>query len=254
MNFPVSLYARSGLLACLVVAAPAAVHAADDAAAEDAKPVSYKLTTGLYRSTGGDLPTAQGLDINLRATGGFGNAWAGQFRAPVQQVTQTRLGWDHNFKLGPVRFMPSLEVATGSYLGGSASLETGDSWFAGVGLSRTNLRNFVNLNFDPGDSWSLSGGYRWRDNDSLSLLMVRDNRLNPDQQNVHLVWRTPIAGDQRLTLDLLSKKGLVAGVPIQRMGLSVGYDWPRFFVRMAWDPNVNFTSQDMFRLSVGTRF
>ena len=76
----------------------------------------------------------------------------------------------------------------------------------------------------------------------------------PDQQHVHLVYRTPVAGDQRLMLDLLSKRGLVEGVYIRRVGLSVGYDWPHYFVRVAWDPNVNFTPQDMLRLSVGTRF
>ena len=254
MNTLLSICVRGGLLACLAVAAPAAIFAADGAT-EDPKPVSYKLTTGLYQSTGGGLPSAQGLDVNLRATTGFGNAWVGWFRSPVQQVTQTRVGWDNTFKLGPVlRFTPSLQVASGGFLGGSAYLEAGNTWFAGVGVGRTNLRNYVNLNFDPNDAWMLSGGYRWGNNESLTLLIVRDNRLNPDQQNVHLMYRMPIVGDQRLTLDLLSKKGLVAGVPIQRVGLSVGYDWPDFFARIAWDPNVNFTSQDMLRLSVGTRF
>ncbi|MEO6015803.1 MAG: hypothetical protein ABIP46_00995, partial [Polaromonas sp.] len=162
--------------------------------------------------------------------------------------------WDNTFKLGPVRFMPSLQIASGGFIGGSAALETGDTWFAGVGVGRTNLRNYVNLNFDPNDALMLSGGYRWADNDSLALQVVRDNRLNPDQQHVHLVYRTPVAGEDRLTLDLLAKQGLVAGVPIRRMGLSVGYDWPRYFVRVAWDPLVNFTTQDMLRLSVGTRF
>ena len=100
----------------------------------------------------------------------------------------------------------------------------------------------------------LSGGYRWADNQSLALQVVRDNRLNPNQQNVHLVYRTPVNGSDRLTLDLLQKKGLVGGVPISRFGLSVGYDWPSYFVRVAWDPQVNFTAQDMLRLSVGTRF
>jgi hypothetical protein len=34
----------------------------------------------------------------------------------------------------------------------------------------------------------------------------------------------------------------------------VGYDWPTYFVRLAWDPKVNFTPQDMVRLSAGVRF
>ena len=100
----------------------------------------------------------------------------------------------------------------------------------------------------------LSGGYRWSDSNSLALQLVRDNRLNPDQQHLHVVYRQPLPDDERLTLDLLAKRGLVAGVPIQRFGVSVVYDWPRYFMRVAWDPLVNFTQQDMLRLSVGTRF
>ena len=242
-------------LAALFVAGvfPAAALAAEEGLAAG-QPVSYKLTTGLYQLSGGGLPAGPGLDVNLRANGGFGNAWVGVYRSPVQDVKQSRIGWDNTFRLGPVRFIPSLQIASGGFIGGSAALETGDSWFAGVGVGRTNLRNYVNLNFDPNDALMLSGGYRWADNDSLTLQVVRDNRLNPDQQHVHLVYRTPVAGEDRLTLDLLAKQGLVAGVPIRRMGLSVGYDWPRYFVRVAWDPLVNFTTQDMLRLSVGTRF
>jgi len=255
MNSILPFRLRSGVPSLLVMAlaVPGAAWAAGEAA-EGAQPVSFKLTTGLYQLTGGGLPSGPGLDVNLRASSDFGNAWVGWFRSPVLEVTQTRAGWDRTFNLGSVRFMPSLQVASGGFWGGSASLEAGSTWFAGVGLGRTNLRNYVNLNFDPNDAWMLSGGYRWGDNHSLVLQMVRDNRLNPDQQHVHLVYRTPIADDQRLTLDLLSKKGLVAGVPIQRLGLSVAYDWPSYFVRVAWDPQVNFTPQDMLRLSVGMRF
>ncbi|MES2191671.1 MAG: hypothetical protein V4454_16245 [Pseudomonadota bacterium] len=227
--------------------------AADDAVAADAK-VAFKFTGGLYQLRGGGLPNASALDLNLRASGSFGNAWVGQFRSPSQAITQTRLGWDRMFDLGAVRLSPSLEIATGGYVGGSAYLETGKTWVAGVGLSRTNLQNFVNLNFDPGDAYTLAGGYRWADNRSLILSLIRDNRLNPDQQNVHLIYRSPVNGDQRLTLDGLYKTGLVSGVTVRELGFSVTYDWPRFFVRAVWDPKVNFTTQDMFRLSVGTRF
>ena len=227
------------------------------ACAADAEPVSYKLTIGVYQLSGGGLPSGPGLDVNLRTSGGLtgsGNAWIGLYRSPVQAVKQYRAGWDNTFKLGPVRLTPSLQIASGGFVGGSAYLETGSTWFAGAGLGRTNLRPYANLNFDPNDAYTLAGGYRWADNHVLTLQLVRDNRLNPDQQNVHLIYRTPINGDNRLTLDLLSKKGLVAGAPIQRIGLSVGYDWPSFFVRVAYDPLVNFSTQDMLRLSAGVRF
>lgn len=253
MNFSVSFLSRARLLVCFAIVVSGVASAAEEAAT-GSKPISFKLTTGLYQLSGGGLPPGPGLDVNLRSTSDIGNLWAGWFRSPVQALTQTRGGWDHTFKLGPVRFMPSVQIASGGFLGGSASVEAGDTWFAGVGLGRTNLRNYVNLNFDPNDAWMLSGGYRWADNHSLALQIVRDNRENPDQQNVHLVYRTPVNETDRLTLDVLQKKGLVGGSAISRFGLSAGYDWPQYFVRAAWDPRVNFTAQDMLRLSAGVRF
>lgn len=98
------------------------------------------------------------------------------------------------------------------------------------------------------------GGYKWTDGTALSLSLIRDNRLNPDQQDVHLVYRLPLPERQRLTVDLLAKQGTVDGRFIRRAGLTVTYDWPRWFVRAAYDPKVNFTTQNMVRLSVGTRF
>ncbi|MES2510307.1 MAG: hypothetical protein V4625_10280 [Pseudomonadota bacterium] len=243
--------------ACLAVLllVPAGSFAADDVGdAAEPGAVAFKFTSGLYQLRGGGLPTGEALDLNLRASGRFGNAWLGQFRSPSQAITQTRIGWDRTFDFGAVRVVPSLEVASGGYAGASIYGEAGTSWFAGAGLSRTNLQNFVNLNFDPGDSYTLAAGYRWSGNQALTLSRIRDNRLNPDQQNVHLIYRGAVNGNHRLTLDGVYKTGLVAGVMAREVGLSATYDWPRFFVRAAWDPKVNFTTQDMLRLSVGTRF
>lgn len=244
---------RFGALLALLLVRGVVAHAANDAA-QPLDVVSYKLTAGQYQLSGGGLPAASGLDVNLRATGSFGNAWFGWYGSPSQDIKQVRAGWDNSYTLGPVRVLPSLQIASGGFVGGSLSVETGDSWFVGVGAGRTNLRSYANLNFDPNDAWMLSGGYRWAGNRSVALQAVRDNRQNPDQQNIHLVYRAPVNGNDRLTLDLLQKRGLVAGLPIQKFGLSVGYDWPRYFVRVAYDPLVNFTTQDMLRLSAGMRF
>ena len=242
-------FGRCGLLAMALGATAASM--AQDAAS---RAPAFKFTTGLYQLSGGGLPTGPALDLNLRHSSALGNLWLGWFRSPVLEATQTRAGWDHSFALGPVRVMPSLQLASGGFWGGSLGVEAGERWFAGAGLGRTNLRNYVNLNFDPNDAWMLSGGYRWQDGGSLSLQWVRDNRNNPDQRHLHLVYRTPRPGDERLTLDLLDKQGLVDGTPIHRLGLSIGYDWPRHFVRVTYDPLVNFTPQNMWRLSMGTRF
>ena len=245
-----SLLSFTALLAILL--APPSFAA--DNAAESPAPTTYKFTSGLYNFTGGNLPTGQGLDLNLRASGGYGNVWVGWFRSPLLQVHQTRAGWDHTYTTGSVRWMPSLQIASGGFVGGSLGFETGDTWFAGAGLGRTNLRNYVNLNFDPNDAVMLSGGYRWADKSTLTAQLIRDNRQNPDQQHIHLIYKTPIRQDDRLTLDLLSKQGLVDGVRSHRLGFSAGYDWPQYFVRLAWDPQTNFTAQDMLRLSLGVRF
>jgi hypothetical protein len=238
---------------CAIAAAFVTALATSATRADDAAP--FKLTTGLYfLSAGGGVASGPALDVNLRHTSEFGNVWVGWFRAPVLEVSQVRAGWDRSYSIGAVRVMPSLQWASGGFWGGSLAAEAGSTWFAGAGLGRTNLRPYANLNFDPNDAWTLSGGYRWGDNHALSVQVVRDNRENPDQQHVHVVYRTPIAGDQRLTVDLLAKRGLVDGTPIRRIGLSVGYDWRRHFVRVAWDPKVNFTAQDMLRLSGGVRF
>ena len=231
----------------LMTIAAAAAHADDGAA-------PFKLSTGVYHLSGGGLPAGNAVDVNLRHSSEFGNVWVGYFRAPVLEVSQLRVGWDRTLAFGPVRVMPSLQWASGGFWGGSVAAEIGESWFVGAGVGRTNLRPYANLNFDPNDAWMLSGGYRWADNHALTLLLVRDNRENPDQQHLHLVYRTPVEGGQRLTLDLLAKRGLVDGEPIRRVGASVAYDWPRHFVRVAWDPKVNFTAQNMLRLSAGLRF
>lgn len=219
---------------------------------DDATP--FKLTVGDYYLSGGDLSAAHSLDVNLRYTYADGHFWVGWYRAPSLDVSQLRGGWDATYALGPVRILPSLQAASGGFVGSSLAVETGDSWFVGTGLGRTNLRPYANLNFDPNDSYTVYGGYKWADDTALSLAMVRDNRQNPDQQHVHLVYRVPTHDGQRLTIDLLAKQGTVDGRYIRRTGLSLTYDWPRYFVRAAYDPKVNFTAQNMFRVSVGSRF
>lgn len=215
---------------------------------------AFKLTMGLYQSSGGGEPSSDSTDINLRHSSALGNVWIGRYVAPARELIQDRAGWDRNFTVGALRIQPSAQVATGGALNGSVGVETGEDWYVGAGFGRTNQRETVNLNFDPNDAYSLSGGYRWAEGASLGLLYVRDDRLNPDQQHLHLVWRTPLAVGHRLTVDLLHKRGLVEDEMIERTGLSVAYDWPRWFLRLSYDPKVNFTPQDMWRLAFGTRF
>jgi hypothetical protein len=225
----------------------AASVCAQDAAA------SYKLTTGVYALTGVGSPS-HGLDVNLRRTSENGDLWLAWYRSAEQNVSQPRVGWDSTYQASAWRVMPSVQAASSGFWGGSLSVETGETWFAGVGLGRTNLRPYTNLNFDPNDAWMASAGYRWSSVQSLSFQVVRDNRENPDQQHVHALYRTGLSHGQRLTVDMLFKSGLVNDQFTRRTGLSVTYDWPQFFTRVAYDPIINFTLQTMWRVSVGTRF
>jgi hypothetical protein len=220
---------------------------------EPAEP-PFKLTIGAYRVSGGGLPPGPGLDMNLRYTYGDGNVWVGWFRSPVLDFAQPRVGWDHTFTLGPVRLLPSLQAASGGFVGGSLAVETGDSWFIGAGLGRTNLRNYANLNFDPNDSYTVYGGYKWPDGTALSLSLIRDNRMNPDQQDVHLVYRVPLPDRQRPDRRSAGQAGH-GGRPVHSP------HGPHRHLRLAalvrsrgLRPKVNFTPQNMVRLSFGTRF
>jgi len=89
------------------------------------------------------------------------------------------------------------------------------SWFARVDLGHA--QSATQWGTDVRQVVGLAGGYRWRDGESLSL---------------HL---THAPGQERL-------------------GLSVRYDWPRYFVRLSSDPKLNEVPQDRLRFSAGVRF
>ena len=153
-----------------------------------------------------------------------------------------------------MRVLPSLQFASGGFANGSVQVETGSPYFVGMGFGRTNLRPYWNLNFDPNDSYMLSTGFRDAGGQSFVMQYVRDNREHPDQQHLHFVYRRPMEGDRRITLDLLRKQGLVDDGMIRRWGLALTHDWPRYFVRVAYDPKANFSQDDMWRVSIGMRF
>ncbi|MGZ5571908.1 MAG: hypothetical protein ACXWHZ_04205 [Usitatibacter sp.] len=239
-------------IAFFILGLQSPAQAGDAPARPDEVPAAehpFKLTLGWYRFS----DDTHGIDTNLRHTSEWGNAWVGFFRLAGQRIDQWRTGWDRTFG-SAVRFSPSVQLASGGFVGGSAQVEAGAPWFAGAGIGRTNLRPYYNLNFDPNDSYALSAGRRDESGQLFTLLMVRDNRENPDQRHFHFVYRQPIAAGKRLTFDALYKVGRVDEETIRRWGFTVTYDWPRVFIRLARDPNTNFTPVDAWRLSFGTRF
>ena len=250
--------ARAALAVAAVMALPAAALAAGQAAdaqadaehAAQTEEMPFKATAGIYRISGGAL----GFDVNLRYSSWLGNFWAGYFDSNDTDVRQGRVGWDRVFVLGPVRVLPTAQWASGGFLGGAVAAEIGWPWFVGGGYGRTNEKTYVNLNFDPNDAWLVSAGHRGEDGSVAMLQWIIGERINQDQQVVHAIYRRPLAGGNRLTLDISYKHGPVDGETIGKVGAALGYDWPRFFVRIAWDPKVNFTPDDMWRMQIGMRF
>ena len=94
---------------------------------------AWKLTSGWYHFSN----STNAGDFNLRYTWkDVGNLWAGYYIPQHPDPDQWRGGWDSQFDLGLIRIMPSLQVASGDFFGGSFGIETGKSWFIGAGYSR----------------------------------------------------------------------------------------------------------------------
>jgi hypothetical protein len=104
------------------------------------------------------------------------------------------------------------------FAGGGLSLAAGQNWFAEVAVGRS-----LRASADPAnlliaqDALRLGGGYRWGDGHALSVQLIGGRSSN-------------------------------------RLGLSVRYDWPRYFVRLSYDTDASPVPQDMLRFSAGIRF
>lgn len=66
------------------------------------------------------------------------------------------------------------------------------------------------------DMLSLGGGYRWRDGQSLSMQLTHSRQ--------------------------------------EGLGLSMRYDWPRYYLRLSYDPRPANAASDTLRFSAGIRF
>ena len=210
----------------------------------------FKLTIGNYRySEGGD-----GHDLNLRWRRGDTDVWIGAYRDPVFG-TQTRTGIDTSLSLGgSVTLQPSLQAASGGFVGGSLNFQIGDPWFALAGWGRTNLKPYFNLNFDPNDAITAAIGWHGDNGRTVSLTVVADDRLHTRQKDWHLYGRWPLSEDLRVTLDLLRKTGEGDSGSVRGWGWSATMDFRAWLVRLSRDPKQNFSTQDATRVAFGVRF
>ena len=212
---------------------------------------AFKLTPSYY-VTGG---LADAIDLNLRGGRGAHALWLAHYRRAAE-FEQTRIGYEYTVHLPIGQLIPSLQLASHGFAGGSLNAQIGDSVYALLGLGRTNLRDYYNLNFDPNDSIVVGLGTRLLPKSNVSLYTVRDNRLSTGQKVIHLVWRFAPDDHQRWTVDLSAKHGrpVADAEAVSGHALSLTYDYRQVFVRLARERRVNFSDADQTRVSIGLRF
>jgi hypothetical protein len=217
-----------------------------DARAADEQP--WKLTLGEYF-----FGSTTASDVNLRWQRSDTHVWVGGYH-DNDFGSQARAGFDTAIDIvDHVQLQPSVQVATRGFIGGSLNVQAGDAWFGLAGIGRTNLRPYYNLNFDPNDAIELGAGHRTDDGSLYTLFVVADDRLHTRQRDWHLNARLPLDRN-RITLDLLRKSGESDAGYIKAWGFSATYDWPGWFLKLAYDPYQNFSTQDEWRFSTGLRF
>ena len=217
---------------------------------ENADEFKSKLTLGIYFTRG-----ARVYDLNLRHQFGPWTAWIAGFYDP-QSNKLMRVGAQYDYRKGWLHIVPSLEVSTTRAMAGSLSSELGSGKTVVLaGVSRTNLRPFFDLFWDPGDSVQLGIARRLSSYDRISAFTIFDVRLHTQQQNTHVLWRHKLNRNNGITFDGLFKSGHTeSGEFIRNVGLGVYYDRPKWFWKLYYDPHVNFTNRTMVRTGIGLKF
>lgn len=258
---------RSKQCVCAHSAAMLLAWASASAAAEpdDGGPPAAARGEGIeWKLTGTSLHETQrrsAIDLNLRGKTGPNTFWLGHYQRGTDFL-QSRAGYEREERIPIGKVIGSAQVATRGFIGGTLTAELGTGRaYAIAGIGRTNLKPYYNLNFDPNDAVTVGAGWRAGKDSALTLLNIRDDRLGTGQRVTHFIYRTRPTRDTRWTFDLFHKNGYasVAGVSGERAsfkgtGFALAYDFEPYFVRIAWDPKVNFTGSDMLRLAGGLRF
>jgi hypothetical protein len=235
---------------CVVAACAAAWLISIPASAQTEDEYHGKMTLGVYTSGGQTT-----IDFNTRYSAGDWTGWLGWYGPHSEIGSQARAGLEYDMRRQRVLLIPSIQAASPSFVGGSLYSEIGGTMYAIAGVSRTNLKPYVNLNFDPNESWQLGVGAHFRPTDSAAAFTVWDNRLHTGQQNTHVVVRHYFAGAHRITLDASYKSGHEeSGEFVRGMAIATEIDLHRWFVKLARDAHVNFTAATMWRFGGGMRF
>ncbi len=208
-----------------------------------------KLTASAYF-----VPGDRTFDLNLRHKFGDVVAWAGDFVDPKGD-DQARIGAEYDLQRSWLLVVPTVQVGSNGLLAGQLYSEWGTRAFAIAGYSRTNLKPFYNLSWDPNESVQVGLGVHLEGEDRLFGFTIVDVRLHTKQQDTHVLWRHRRGNGDRVTLDALYKSGHADdGSSVHAAGIGVSYDRHRTFLKAFYDPHVNFGAERMIRLATGWRF
>jgi hypothetical protein len=208
----------------------------------------WKLTMGEYLYS-----DYLGTDLNARWRDNGSSAWVGVYSDRIFG-TQARGGADTAINLGKyLQLQPSIQAASMGFVGGSFNIQAGDAWYGIAGIGRTDARPYFNLNFDPNDALTLGAGHHSDAGISYYVILIEDDRFHTGQRDWHVNAQIPF-GVSHATLDLLHKTGLSDAGRISGWGGSANYDWPKWFLRLAYDPYQNFSAQSVWRFAGGIRF
>ncbi|HYX31329.1 MAG TPA: hypothetical protein VE863_22530 [Pyrinomonadaceae bacterium] len=217
---------------------------------ENADDFRSKLTFGVYFTKDG-----QSYDVNLRHQFGPNvTAWIAGF-ADTGGSKLIRIGGQYDYHKKWFHFVPSGEVETTKGVSVSLYSEWGYNTIAIAGYSRTNLKTFFDLFWDPGDSVTLGVGHKINSYDRIQAFTVFDVRLHTEQENTHVLYRHKLNRNNGITFDGFFKTGhLDNGKFIQTAGAGIYYDRPKWFWKLYFDPHVNYTAPTMVRTGIGVKF
>jgi hypothetical protein len=228
-------------LSCFVVL-PALAQDTD----EDGK-AAYKLIGSWYRQDDG----RRAVDLNLRASREPHAGWLG-FYQDNMNFQQLRGGYEYTQQKGLLQAVWSLQAASRGFIGGSVTAQYGKDIYPIVAFGRTNLRPYVNLNFDPNDMATVGIGTSLISRTELVLTHLWDNRLDTGQHVTHLYLHRNLGERRRASFDLSYKHGTASNNSYATgYAFTATYAWDKYFARGAWDQHANFGTATQVRLSFG---
>jgi len=208
-----------------------------------------KMTFSTYLENGD-----QAVDFNLRHQFGKWGAWVGQLY-DQHSGSLGRAGIEYDYAQGPKVVQPALEVGSNGAVSGSFYSELGNTNYLILGASRTNLKPFQDLFFAPSDAGQLGFGRHLSSYDKVYGYSIFDIRLHTRQQIAHLLWRHRLNDFNGITFDGYYKSGdLTTGPLAEKFGAGIYYDRPTWLVKVYFDPDVNFTTENMLRLAYGIKY